>query len=894
MLLRTLGDLALDGSALRRPKPLLLLAYLAFEGATPRRRLAELFFGDAKDPYDSLSTALKYVKQHGAVLDLQPKTVAARVECDAKILLDDLDKNDPATAVGRYRGPFLSTLGFSLGEELEEWVYGTREFLARSVRGALLRLAEEEAAGGHPASAASRAERAYKLPGAPELEPEEIEGVYALLVQGGSPRAAELKREAEEVGITLAPVAKSWASAPQTASTAPHNLPERGTAFIGRDPELAEVAALLGRGECRLLTLTGPGGIGKTRLALQVGWEALQRGLFGGVYFVPLESVTSPELLPTALARALQLDLQGQTEPLSAVLEAIGEGAVLLILDNFEHLLDGVVLVAELLRRCPALNVLATSRERLNLEEEWVLPVAGLPVPETVPEEDVPRQDAVQLFVQRAKRASLHFSLTQENAPHVLEICRFVGGSPLGIELAAAWVRMLPPEEIAREVAQDLDFLGTTSPSLAARHRSVRATFEGSWRLLKPREQRVLSGLSVFQEGFRREAASEVVGATLPVLASLVDKSLLRVTPGGRYDRHPLIYGYAQEKLDAPERARLGRRHAEFFLKLAQELGSRLRHTEDARELEVMEREHGNFRTALKTFLEGDDDKALRLSLALAHFWETRGHLSEGRSWLERALEHAPDAPLPTRAKALAVLGRFNQLQGNLSRAESLFEEGLRLWRRADDPVEVADCLNRLGIVALTRGDYARAAAYFQEGLDLYRAFDDSGGISALLNNFGDLARCQGDVYGARGFYEASLALTPKVGNVRWTAIVLGNLGSASRDLGDLERARALLKESVTLKYEVRDEIGLSYCFIGLAGVSCELGAPGHAATLLGIVDAMIARTRHHLDLADRNDAERTLSGLRAQMDPNALAAARDRGRAMSLDEAVAYALGAD
>ena len=896
MPLRTLGALALDGAALGRPKPLLLLAYLAFEGPTPRRRLAELFFGEAKDPRDSLTTTLKYLKQHpAAALEIQSQTVAARVECDAKMLLDDLDKNDFTVAVGRYQGPFLSTLELSLGEELEEWVYGTREFIARSVRGALLRLAEDEAAQGHAVSAASRAERAYTLAGAPELEPEEFERVYALLVMGESPRAADLKREAEEVGIALAPPTKSELRAPQTVpnAVAPHNLLKRSSAFVGREPELVEVATLLGQDGCRLLTLTGPGGIGKTRLALQAGWEALQKDAFwGGVYFVPLEAVTAPELVPTSLAKALQLNLHGQTDPFSAVINAIGDKGMLLILDNFEHLLDGAPLLPELLRHCPKLKVLATSRERLNLEEEWVLPVAGLPIPDTSPRDDLPRRDAVQLFVQRAKRASLNFSLTQANASHVLDTCRMVGGSPLGIELAAAWVRVLSPEDIAREVAQDLDFLTTTSHSPAARHRSVRAAFEHSWKLLKSREQAVLSGLSVFPQSFKRDAAGEVVSATLPLLTSLVDKSLLRAAQGGRYDRHPLIYGYAQEKLDEHERARLQRLHADFYLTLAEALDRNLQGPDDVRELEVLEQEHENFRAALRWSLRHEGTTALRLGGALGRFWEIRGHLSEGRNWLEQALAHHPDTPASVRAKALNGLGRLTQLQGELFKAETLFEEGLELWRRVENKEGMAASLNRLGTAALAQENYALAERCFQEGLELYETLGDKGGISILLNNCGELARYRKDFAKASEFYEASLALHGEAGNTRRKALVLGNLGFVMWRLGDNERAEAFQKESLALKYEVRDEIGLSYCFAGLAAVSCELDTFERAALLLGVVDNLIARTKHQLDLADRNDAERTLALVRAQLDPETFASARGRGRAMGLDEAVAYALG--
>ena len=895
MLLRTLGGLRLYTSDFHQTKPLLLLAYLALEGPRARPHLWTLFWPDAGDPANSLRVALRGLKRVlPDALHAQGERVAVQLQTDAQTLLDGLEAGDTAGALMHYHGPFLDGVGLSgTGLELEEWVYATRELLARRVRAALLRLAEEEAAGGRAAAAAAQAERAYMLAGAPELEPEEIKRIYPLLVGGGSPRAVELRREAKEVGITLAPSAKGELSALATLSpvSPPHNLPTRATPFVGRDSERAEVADLLARDESRLLTLTGPGGVGKTRLALQAAWEGLQANAFrGGVFFVPLENVASPDLIPVSLAGALHLDAQAQTELLAAT-NAIGERVMLLVLDNFEHLLDGAPLVADLLSRCVNLTVLITSRERLNLEDEWVLPVSGLPVLDTPAVEDALRQDAVQLFIQRAKRASLSFSLTPNNAPHVLHICRLVGGSPLGIELAAAWSRMFPPEAIAQEIAKDLNFLITSSPSLAARHRSVRAAFEHSWRLLGPRERAALGGLSVFQDGFRREAASEVVGATIPVLASLVDKSLLRVGQGGRYDRHPLVFRFTEEKLAEDERARLQRDHADYFLGLAEALDERLRETRNPRELDLLEQEHGNLRAALSWSLVHDGTLALRLGGALGRFWETRGYLGEGRRWLEAALKGYAEAPAAVRAGALIALGRLTQLQGDVSGAAALFAEGLELWRLLGDVPGTAEALNRLGTTMLAKEDYARAQACFQEGLDLYRASDNKEGVAILLNNLGELARYQNDFRGASTFYEASLALPWVESNMRRKAIVLGNLGFVTWHLGDNSRAEALLKESLTLKYEVRDEIGISYCLAGLAGVSCEVGKFERAALLLGVVDALIEHTRHQLDPVDRGDAERTLARAQAQLDPVVFASVQGEGRAMNLEGAVVYAL---
>ncbi len=271
-----------------------------------------------------------------------------------------------------------------------------------------------------------------------------------------------------------------------------------------------------------------------------------------------------------------------------------------------------------------------------------------------------------------------------------------------------------------------------------------------------------------------------------------------------------------------------------------------------------------------------------------------RGYLSEGRRWLEEALARHSDVPEDVRAKALTIVGRLTLLQGEVLRAQSLFEEGLNLWRRVGNALGTADALNRLGLVAMEQEEYARASTYYQESLDLYRTLDDKDGISIVLNNFGELERCRSDFKAASGYYEASLAPAVETGNIRRRALVLGNLGFVTWHLGDVKKAEVLLKESLMLKYELQDEIGLSYCFAGLASVSCELGEFQRAALLLGVVDTLLERTRHQLDLADRNDAERTLAATRVRLAPDVFSEAWGRGREMILGQATGYALSAD
>ncbi|CAA9368252.1 MAG: hypothetical protein AVDCRST_MAG93-8168, partial [uncultured Chloroflexia bacterium] len=526
MELVTLGGLKLDGADFVRVKPLLLLTYVALEGTRDRRHLAELFWPDAADPLNSLAAALKQLRRYapGAV-ESNSARVSSAVGCDATTFLRAVEAGDQERALKLYQGPFLSSIylpGWSA--ELEEWVYGTREFLAGRARNALVRSGEQVAANGRFEEAAKYGEAAYTLPGAPELEPEELTRVYTLLTAGDSPHLPRLRKDAQGYGIKFSfshEAAREQLRRPlggPSSGTPSQRLPTRGTSFIGRDIELAEIANQLEKPDCSLLTLTGPGGVGKSRLALRVAHDLSERYL-DGVYFVPLEALGHASLVPSSIAGILGLSLQGSEDPFIQVTRYVGDKAMLLVLDNYEHLLESVTIVAQLLHVCPNLKLLVTSREHLNLEEEWVMPLEGLAVPtENLPPAEASYHDAVKLFAGRAKRARLSFELTLEELPHAVRICRQVRGLPLGIELAAAWVKMLSCQEIAQEIEHTTDFLTSTRRNVSERHKSIRAVFEGSWRLLTPKEQGLLRKLSVFSGGFKREAATEVAGATIPLL----------------------------------------------------------------------------------------------------------------------------------------------------------------------------------------------------------------------------------------------------------------------------------------------------------------------------------------------------------------------------------------
>jgi predicted ATPase len=913
----------------------------------------------------SLRVALNQLRQGAPeALEAGDVRVKATVQADAATLLRTLENGELAEAADLYKGPFLE--GFYLsdwGAELEEWVYSTREFLAERVREALLRLAEGEAAAGEFKTAAKRAEGAYTLPGAPEPGPEELRRLYRLLVAGGSLRASDLQKEAKGYDIRLN-IGRDEAKARlytsqkmgERALPTPNNLPVRNTSFVGRDPELIELAKLL-LSETKLITLTGIGGVGKTRLAVQAAYEQLKTGVRSqasgepplappvrggaegggvsfpdGIYFVALDALSEVSLIPSTIAAALEIKLPGRDEALKELIRSLKDKRLLLILDNYEHLVSGATVASELVTHCPQLTLLITSRERLNLEGEQVFLLEGLPFfSHAITLEDARYQDSVKLFLQRAKRARLDFVLTPENLPHILDVCRLLQGSPLGIELAAAWVRMLSPADIAKEIAQNLDFLTAGARNVHERHHSLRATFEHSWKLLTPKEQEVLRKLSVFVGGFTREAASQVAGSSIPLLASLVDKSLLRVLPSSRYDRHPLLYGYTQEKLakHPEEQVETRARHAAYFLALAEEAEPQLRGAEQALWLERLEVEHDNLRSALRHAKESDK---LRSVGALWWFWYVRGHLSEGRAWLTKVLS-APELAEPTseRAVALSGAGVLASFQGDYVSAQAFHEESLAIRRKLNSSQGIADSLHNLAIVVRMRGDYAKARALTEESLAIRRALGNKSVIAASLNNLGNIAALQGDYAAARTLYAECLALRQALGDERGVALLLNNLGLVTEQQGDNAAARVLFEksltsfrklgskqslleplnnlgrivrkqgdyalapplfyESLTIGQEIDAKPDMAEALKEVAGLAAAQGEFKRAARLWGVAEALREAIGAPLPPDERPDYEREVAHVRAQLDEAAFKAAWQEGRVMTLEEAVAFAL---
>ena len=843
MLLRTLGGLELPASSLTRPKPLLLLAYLALEGPQERRHLSELFWLGATDPLNRLAVTLARLRGAApAVVGADHLRVWTDLAADAQVLLDALEGGRYEEADSLYRGPFLA--GFYLkdvGAELEEWVYATRERVASRVRSGQLRAAESFAAQGHFPEAARLAERAYRLPGVADPEPEELGRLYALMLAGGSVQAAEVRREAEGFGVCLSLTPGEARRQLGGRERVPsHNLTPQPTPLVGREAELAALAGKLRDPGCRLLTVVGPGGVGKTRLALEAA--RVQLSTFkDGVYFVSFVPVGSPTEMVYAVSDALGLKLLGTDEPFAQLAGYLEARAVLLVLDNLEHLLTDVSLVEALLRRAPQVKLLATSRERLNLRAEHVFDLQGLPVPPPAEPErpgvaDIETFAAVTLFVQCARRLRLDFAVDRLNAEAVRRVCTLVGGLPLALELAAAWLRVLGPAEIAREIERGIDLLEATTRDLPERHRSVRAVFDQSWALLTETEQKILRRLSVFRGGFDREAALEVAGASLPLLADLVDKSLLRAVPGGRYRRHPLVIQYTQERLanDPEEKARAEEAHGLYYLRLFGGRIPELRSLERKRTLAVLGADVPNFNAAWRWAVEQGRGEEIRRGVRA--IGEVHRH-QEAVELLDAAAKHlsGADPGQPTAlGYVLIELGFRWAFLGLQEQAVGAAERGLALVRASGDAEGVLDGLHALSSCTFFVGDFRRCRRLAEAGLARARRQGHAGYTSIFLAELAGVTKEFDDLPGLAGFYEEGLAEVRGLhGYPEHLAAYLQHYATYLVHSGDPSRAQAVARESQSLFERLGHERWLSGC-LHIRGVAAlKLGDLSAAEGLL-------------------------------------------------------------
>jgi predicted ATPase/DNA-binding SARP family transcriptional activator len=818
--------------------------------------------------------------------------------------------------------------------------------------------------------------------------------------------------------------------APSAAAGYQSSLPLQHTRFFGREAEIARLEEILSSvtpSPSHLVTLTGPGGTGKSRLAVAVA-ERLLETFQGAVWFVGLADLADPDLIAGTILDALRLPRSPQRAPLEQVVETVSKQPSLLILDNFEHLLrepapgpkrrksasaqaqsrpiienpesdGGAQIVQRLLSRVPTLAILVTSRQLLSLLGEREFPVPPLPTPNGgEPPEQLSLFDSVRLFVDRAQAVLPYFQVSNANAPSVAELCDRLEGLPLAIELAAARAQVMTPAQMLAQLANRFAFLTSRKRGVEERHRTLRAAVEWSYRLLTPELQRYFCRLSVFRGGWTVEAAEAVCEEPLALdyLALLRECSLIlseETAQGMRFRMLETLREYAQECLaEAAESVVCGRRHADYFLDLAEQAEPKLQGPEQAEWLERLETEHDNLRAAMEwcKTQQADAEAGLRLAGALGRFWFVHGHLTEGRSHLEAVLSRK-EAQARTKARARALNGAGNlascqsdyvsaralheesltiqrelgdrrgigsslnnlgivaREHGDYASARTLYEQSLALGRELEDRRGIAASLTNLGLVAYVQGDYAAARAYHEQSLEIQRQIGDRQGIAGSLHNLGSVAWSQGDYVAAQKLYEEALFTNRVLGNRAWESYNLGNLGNVADNQGDYAAARAYHEQSLEIQRQIGDRKGIANSLNGLGkvayeqgdytaarayseqslvifreigyrhGIANSLNAFAHlasaeavaatdstgtattsshmadglrcAARLWGAAEALREELRAVLPPNEREEYERLVSQAREALGEEAFAAAWEAGRAMTWEEAIAYAL---
>jgi len=946
-----------------------LLAYLALHPEPhAREKLAALIWGDSTDEQarnslrNALSVLRKLLEDDLLIVDRETVQLSPRFPLWA----DAVEFKKQADAFLASPTPALDEIELLLyradllADFYDEWILSEREQYRLLYLEVLSRLTQVARAQSEYPRAIEYAQRILQNDVANERAHQHL--MFAHLASGN--RAAALKqyedcRRALETELAVEPTPETTALYHWIRQAAPEgksleskltNLPIPVSSFIGRKREMAEVKQLLS--DHRLVTLTGAGGSGKTRLAVHVTTDLVDK-FQDGVWWVELAPLIDELSVPLVVAKALGVR-EVANQSLGDTLAAwIGARQMLLVLDNCEHVVGSCAHLAEkLLHACPHLAILATSREGLGIAGEvtWLVPLLSLPEAQ-----DWLRlfqdYEAIRLFVDRARAAKSDFQLTEQNALAVAEICRRLDGIPLAIELAAARVKVLPAEEIAARLDDRFNLLTTGSRTALPRQQTLRALIDWSYDLLSPEEKTLFRRLAVFHGGRTLEAVEEVCsadgiqkGQVLDLLGRLVDKSLLLTEERSGvtvYRMLDTIRHYAHEKLDeSGEVGRIRDHHASYFIKLAERAEPELQGPGQSVWLNRLESERHNLRAALDWSLTDapradgswhDRAVGLRLAGALYWFWVIRGPLSEGRRWLEMALAKNPvERRDAARAKALSGLGEIAWDQNDMPTARRAYEESLEIWREVKDSWWITFSILCLGYVELNEDHMARARELIEQSVTLARGIGEKSLLARTLRGLGN-ALMQSDMGKARSVLEESVALSRQVGDklrLGYTLDALGkialaeqdharavalcsegvdllrevsdrvnlagpihSLGEALLEQGDHEKARELFTEGLVLAHQVNDRLLVALNLMGFAGVAMILGRSKRAARLLAAGEALLADVPPSVWHRYHVNYERHLETLRGQLDANTFDAAWVEGHALAEEEAIHLAL---
>jgi predicted ATPase/DNA-binding SARP family transcriptional activator len=849
-----------------------LLFYLAYMGNwVDRGNLVYLFWPDTTEQTARrrLSRILIELKKllYAKEIEAEPSRLRWQIKTDVQDFVAANNEGHLSQAVQLYRGVLLETFNPPNIPEFESWLELERQELHKTWKNAVLTLAGDFENKEQYGQAAEVLERLHKT----ESFDETVFRRYLENLQQSHQQAKALEvferfrkgleqefdseperetleliqaiRQGEALSKTTTLIAtKLQTPATNTKAKPSHNLPVQPTQFVGREVEKARLAELLTDSSCRLLSIVAPGGMGKTRLAIEVARVQVDN-FQHGVWFASFVPVNVPEQMVYTIADALDIKFFGQREPKEQLFDYLAEKELLLILDNLEHLLSGVGLIRELLEAASGVKVLATSRERLNLQAEHVFDLGGLAVPDEK-NLDAKEFDALKLFAQSAKHSRHGFVLDEATIPSVTQICKLVEGMPLAIELAASWLRVLSVSDIAHEIEKGIGLLESSARDLPARHHSIRAVFDHSWKLLNQEEQIALRRLSVFQGGFRREAALEVAGGSLPILASLVDKSFLSLTPNGRYRRHPLIIQYAQEKLaqHPDDKTQTEEKHGLYYLHFFQNPSEVLgipkeKETPEAFQamMVALKEDLANIRSAWTWAIR--ETRADELRWSDYHLmYDYLGQLHERLelfSMTVKGLDETNPAHHAALGAALIHQGFCQTQLGHYQDARHSFEHSLDLLYGINDIQGIMAGLDLLSFNVWVMGDYEQCKEICDKGLALARQHGSALFVSEFLASLANVIKDLADFPNKERFYEEGLAEVRELGNFISLPLFLHFYALFLLHNGDLQKAKALATESLELAQRFEQRVLVRDVLDGLGMIAFKGGDYQEAQALL-------------------------------------------------------------